>query len=62
MVNKYDTFNSIVINDLDKQVHLSASTPYSSTDPNYNQTTGAGFTQNNIVLGQIKQTDEAIKI
>jgi hypothetical protein len=62
MVNGYNTFNSIVINDLDKQVHLLASTPYSSSDPNYNQTIGAGFTQNDIVFGQVKQTDEAIKI
>jgi hypothetical protein len=61
MVNGYNTFNSIVINDLDKQVHLLASTPYSSADPNYNQTIGAGFNQNDIVFGQIKQTDEAIK-
>lgn len=61
MVNGYNTFNSIVINDLDKQLHLLASTPYSSSDPNYNQIIGAGFTQNDIVLGQIKQTDEALK-
>lgn len=62
MINGYNTFNSIVINDLDKQVHLLASTPYSSSDPHYNQTVGAGFTQNDIVFSQIKQTDEAIKI
>jgi hypothetical protein len=61
MVNGYNTFNSIVINDLDKQLHLLASTPYSSSDPNYNQIIGAGFTQNDIVLGQIKRTDEALK-
>jgi hypothetical protein len=61
IVNGYNTFNSIVINDLDKQVHLLASTPYSSSDPNYNQAIGAGFNQNDIVFGQIKQTDEAIK-
>jgi Transposase DDE domain len=61
MVNGYNTFNSIVINDLDKQVHLLASTPYSTSDPHYNQAIGAGFTQNDIVLGQIKQTDEAVK-
>jgi hypothetical protein len=61
MVNGYNTFNSIVISDLDKQIHLLASTPYSNSDPNYNQTIGAGFTQNDIVFGQIKQTDEAIK-
>jgi hypothetical protein len=62
MVNGYNTFNSVVINDLDRQLHLLASTPYSSSDPNYNQTTGAGFTQNDIVFGQIKQTDQALKI
>lgn len=61
IINGYNTFNSIVINDLDKQIHLLASTPYSSADPNYNQTIGAGFNQNDIVFGQIKQTDEALK-
>lgn len=61
MVNGYNTFSSIVINDLDKQVHLLASTPYSNSTPNYNQAIVAGFTQNDIVFGQIKQTDEAIK-
>ena len=61
MVNGYNTFNSIVINDLDKQIHLLASTPYSTSDPNYNQTIGAGFNQNDIIFGQITQTDEAIK-
>ena len=61
MINGYNTFNSIVINDLDKQIHLLASTPYSTSDPNYNQTIGAGFNQNDIVFGQIKQTDKAIK-
>ena len=61
MINGYNTFNSIVINDLDKQLHLLASTPYSNSDPNYNQAIGAGFTHNDIVFGQVKQTDEALK-
>lgn len=61
IINGYNTFNSIVINDLDKRVHLLASTLYSTSDPNYNQTIGAGFTQNDIILSQIKQTDEALK-
>jgi hypothetical protein len=61
IVNGYNTFNSVVISDLDKRLHLLASTPYSNSDPNYNQTIGAGFTQNDIVFGQIKQTDEALK-
>ena len=61
MVNGYNTFNSIVINDLDRQVHLLASTPYSNADPNYNQTIGAGFTQNDIVFSQVRQTDESLK-
>ncbi|MFN4146020.1 MAG: hypothetical protein ACK4GN_09370, partial [Runella sp.] len=37
-INGYNTFNTVVINDLDKQIHLLASTPYSTADPNYNQT------------------------
>ena len=37
------------------------STPYWSSEPNYNQTIGAGFTQNDIVFGQIIQTDQALK-
>ena len=61
IINGYNTFNSILINDLDQQIHLLASTPYSTSDPNYNQTIGAGFNQNDIVFGQIKQTDKAIK-
>ena len=61
IVNGYNTFNSIVISDLDKRLHLLASTPYSNSDPNYNQAIGAGFTQNDIIFGQIKQTDEALK-
>lgn len=61
MINGYNTFNSIVINDLDKNLHLLASTPYSTNDPNYHQTIGAGFNHNDIVLGQVKQTDEALK-
>lgn len=61
IVNGYNTFNSVVISDLDKRLHLLASTPYSNSDPNYNQVIGAGFTQNDIIFGQIKQTDEALK-
>ncbi len=61
MINGYNTFNSIVINDLDKQVHLLASTPYSTSDPSYNQTIGAGFNQDDIVFNQVRQTDEALK-
>lgn len=61
IVNGYNTFNSIVISDLDKKVHLLASTPYSNNDPHYNQTIGAGFNHNDIVFSQIKQSDEALK-
>ena len=47
---------------LDKQIHLLASTPYSRSDPNYNQTIGAGFNHDDIVFNQIKQTDETLKV
>ena len=61
-VNGYNTFNSILISDLNKQIHLLASTPYSRSDPNYNQTIGAGFNHDDIVFNQIKQTDETLKV
>jgi hypothetical protein len=60
-INGYNTFNSILVSDLDKKNRLLASTPYSTSDPNYNQSIGAGFNQNDIVHGQIKQTDDALK-
>jgi hypothetical protein len=61
MVNGYNTFNSILLNDLDKQIHLLASTPYSTSDPGCNQRVGAGFSADDIIFTQIKQTDQALK-
>lgn len=61
MINGHNTFNSFVINDLYIQIHLLASTSYSTSDPNHNRTIGAMFNQNDFVFGQIKQTDKAIK-
>lgn len=43
-------FNSIVLSDVDKQIRLLASTPYSTADAHYNQTVGAGFSGSEIVL------------
>lgn len=61
IINGYNTFNSIVLSDVDKQIRLLASTPYSTADPHYNQTVGAGFSGSDIVLTQLTQTDQALK-
>jgi hypothetical protein len=61
IINGYNTFNSLVINDLDKNVHLLNSTPYSTSDPHYNVIAGVGFTHDDIVLGQISRCDQALK-
>ncbi len=61
VTNGYQTFNSIVISDLDKKLHLLASTPYSSSDPAYNQSVGGGFTEKELVFEQMKQSDQALK-
>lgn len=61
IINGYNTFNSLVISDLDKNIHLLRSTPYSTSDPNYNQAIGGGFTENSLVFDQIRETDEAVK-
>ncbi len=61
IINGYNTFNSIVLSDIDKQIRLLASTPYSTADPHYNQTLGAGFSGSDIVLTQLTQTDQALK-
>lgn len=61
IINGYNTFNSIVLSDVDKQIRLLASTPYSTADPHYNQTVGGGFSGSEIVLTQLTQTDQAVK-
>lgn len=66
IINGYNTasadrFNSIVLSDVDKQIRLLASTPYSTADAPYNQTVGAGFRGSEIVLTQLTQTDQALK-
>jgi Transposase DDE domain len=61
IINGYNTFNSIVLSDVDKQIRLLASTPYSTADPHYNQAIGAGFCGSEIVLTQLTQTDQALK-
>jgi len=61
IINGYNSFNSLFINDLDKNIHLLNSTPYSNADPHYNLIAGAGFTYDDIVLGQITRCDQAIK-
>lgn len=61
IVNGYQTFNSWAISDSDKSLHLLNSTPYSTCDPHYNMLAGAGFTYDDIVLGQITRCDQAIK-
>lgn len=61
IINGYNTFNSLVINDLDKNIHLLNSTPYSTSDPHYNVIAGVGFTHDDIVLEQISRCDQALK-
>jgi len=43
IVNGYNSFNSLVISDSDKSIHLLNSTPYSSADPHYNLHCGRGL-------------------
>lgn len=61
IVNGYNTFNSLAISDSDKSIHLLNSTTYSSADPHYNLIAGAGFTYDELVLGQISRCDQALK-
>jgi len=60
-VNGYNTFNSVVISDVDKQLHLLSCKPYSYADPQFNQAIGAGFTEKELIQTQIQQTDQALK-
>lgn len=50
-----------MLSDVDKQIRLLASTSYSTADPHYNQTVGAGFCGSEIVLTQLTKTDRALK-
>lgn len=59
--NGYNTFNSMVINNLYKFVHLLSSMSHSTSDPHYNVLAGAGFDNDTIVLGQISACDQALK-
>lgn len=61
MVNGYNTFNSLAVSESDKKIHLLQSTPYSKADPHYNVLAGAGFTYDELVLGQISRCDAALK-
>lgn len=61
LVNGYNTFNSVVISDSDKSLRLLNSTAYSNADPHYNRLAGAGFTYDELVLGQITRCDQALK-
>jgi hypothetical protein len=60
-VNGYNTFNSVVISDIDKQIHLLQCRPYSYADPQYNQVIGGGFSEKELIESQLKQTDQALK-
>ncbi|HCF28172.1 MAG TPA: hypothetical protein DEV81_13445 [Cyanobacteria bacterium UBA11049] len=60
-VHGYNTFNSIVISEVDQQIHLLQCTPYSYSDPHYNQAIGAGFTEKEIIENQLQATDQALK-
>ncbi len=60
-VNGYNSFNSVVISDVDKQIHLLCASPYSYADPGFNQAIGAGFSEKEIIDRQVTQTDQALK-
>lgn len=61
IINGYCTFNSLVISDLDKGIHLLGSTPYSTSDSHYNLIAGAGFNAQEIIFEQIGRCDAALK-
>ena len=60
-IKGYNTFNSVVISDVDKQLHLLQCTPYSYADPQYNQSVGAGYTEKELIEEQIRQNDQVLK-
>ena len=58
-VNGYNSFHSVAISDVNKEIHLLRCTPYSY--PHFNRNLGAGFSEKERIETQIQQTDQALK-
>ena len=60
-VNGYNSFNSVAISDVNKEIHLLRCSPFSYADPQFNQRVGAGFCEKELIDQQIQQIDQALK-
>lgn len=61
IINGYNSFNSVVLSDIDKSIHLLCHQMYSTADPHYNAIAGVSFSSDSLVLGQISASDQALK-
>jgi Transposase DDE domain len=60
-VNGFNTFNSVLISDVDKRLHLLESTPFSTADDHYGVLAGVSLTAKETHFEQVRRVDEALK-
>jgi hypothetical protein len=60
-VNGYKSFNSICISDVETKIHLLSCSPYSYSEPHYQNLVGATYNESDIVNHQIEHLDKELK-
>lgn len=61
LVNGFNSFNSLMITDIDKRLHLLESTSYSTADDHYGVLAGVSISAHDIQRNQIQRVDSALK-
>lgn len=61
LVNGFNTFNSILISDADKRLHLLESTAYSTADDHYGLIAGVSLSADQLQRDQLSRVDTALK-
>lgn len=61
IINGFNTFNSLVISDTDKRLHLLESTTYSTADDHYGVLAGVSISAQQLQQDQLERVDTALK-
>jgi hypothetical protein len=61
LINGFNSFNSLLISDLDKRLHLLKSTSYSTADDHYGVLAGVSISAQQLQWAQIQEVDAALK-
>jgi hypothetical protein len=61
LVNGFNTFNSVLISDVDKRLHLLESTAYSTADDHYGVIAGVSLSADELQRDQLSRVDTALK-